>query len=228
MTPLVLCALLMIEAVIGMKPIGRALQRRWPGADEPAELTAAEEARLQAIADVPLVDIIEAAERRASHPDEPLPKILADLDPETRVQDVTPSEAPKAGVPYVPVAPSLAAARLRTMSLGGFLNEHGKPRPGKGVMVLPAGMDCQVVSVTPPTPKRNPAPDPYANCTHPEADRVEVCSADSAAPVKTFVTECPRCEERTAEGSASDYLVAGYIECSELRMSFAPSEREHP
>jgi hypothetical protein len=181
MTALVLCAVLMLAVVLGVRPIARSLQRRWPGSTEPAELTAAEESRLQAIADVPLVDLIEAAERRATHPDEPLPKILADLDPETRVQDTAP--APVVGVEVMP-------------SLGGFLNEYGKLRPS-GLLVLPPGMNCEVVPIRPPAqpaPKRKPVPDPYADCDHEEADRAEIHSFDSATPIKSIVTACPRCD----------------------------------
>lgn len=53
-------------------------------APAPLPLTDAQEKRLQEIADVPLEDIIAAAERRALHPDDPIPAVLADLDPDTR------------------------------------------------------------------------------------------------------------------------------------------------
>lgn len=164
---------------------------------------------LQRIADVPMEEIIAAAERRATHPDEPLPQILADLDPETRERPV---DSKPSGVQWIAVTPDTSdlAYRLKPLLLRGR-----KP------MVLPSGMDYRVVPVkctylgcemeashcshawTPAMPgavittkrvERAPAADPYAKCTHPDADRAEIRSCDSGATLKILVTGCRRCD----------------------------------
>lgn len=137
--------------------------------------------RLEAVADIPMVDIIEAAEWRAEHPHEPVPAILTELDtdawaPRRPIVDRTecPAEVIPRGMAYVPIAPN-----IKRSSLGGFFNEYGKPRLAK-MPELPVR-----VEIRPPS---------YADCQHEDAEDAEVMSHGSSVPVKRVVTSCLRCE----------------------------------
>lgn len=94
--------------------------------------------RLQAAAAVPMEQIIAAAERRATHPDEPEPDVLAALDPATWERPVDTEQVKPLPLLWPNPTPSeVDDVEYRFKQL---------QRSGQ-TMVLPPGMDYQVVPV---------------------------------------------------------------------------------
>lgn len=165
----------MLTAVVGAAVLALWGAMAWRdrsrrlSAESPA-MTDVEEARLQAIADVPIEDIIAAAERRAEYPDEPLPQILADLDPETRKR---PARTANPVIPVVSAPPP-------------------PPPPATWVTVSSPDVDMAAGLAVAPRPVRITAR--YDDCNHSDADREHVHTAAEAGPVHSFVTSCEQCD----------------------------------
>lgn len=151
------------------------------GARAPLEWSSLE--RLEAAASVPMEDIIAAAEWRAEHPDEPVPQILADLDPETR-QRFTPMPTGVIAAAWVDWPP---------LDVTGVIERFTAAKSaGKGGAILTSGMECRVEDVT--SGAHPGGGSRYAGCNHPGASREELMSRGSEIPLDTFVTDCEQCD----------------------------------
>jgi hypothetical protein len=153
-------------------------------------------AELEANLATPIEDVIAAAEYRAEHPNEPEPKILADL-----------ADEPPSGLLAMPAMTSEQAEEVAQRFKASNRCPASIVPPGmeyRTIPVIPQGRHAVLVDAdsapsrpvdTPITTRtvKRPA-NPYAGCRHPDADREEIRSLGSSAPVKVVVTECPMCD----------------------------------
>lgn len=180
-------------------------------------------AALVAAAAVPMTDIIEAAYWRAEHPDEPEPKILADLLPEAWTIAPEPPLQAASLDPPPPPKPSKGAATTARVAIApdtsGFTAavrskfDHGGLWPA-GVIHVPAGMPTEYIAAhgitadtiviehpmtwQPLSPRKVRAKGPYDDCRHADADRENVMGMESTEPLKSFVTSCAECDRLEA------------------------------
>lgn len=145
-------------------------------------------ARLEQVAAVPLEEIIEAAEWHAEHPDEPLPQIIADLEPGTW------RPAPRIGPILLAVDTShfkdLVKAKDQGFATGGVV-----VLPNEGMTYVPRdACPAEIILTAKPAAKRPVLPNSYANCDHPDADYEELMGWSSTRPVRRIVKSCEMCE----------------------------------
>jgi hypothetical protein len=138
---------------------------------------------------VPMDEVIAAAERRATHPDEPLPSVLADLDPETWTQ-------PSPVLP-IPVVVDTAGFRDR-LRVARVLVPHITRSERLCTEQAAGGVKPLTKLVVGSRVVRSESP--YADCDHEDADREDLMSWGSTGPIRSFVTGCKQCETQRVEG----------------------------
>lgn len=162
-------------------------------------------AQLEAAAAVPMAELIAAAERRATHPDEPEPKVLADLDPANW-------QIPKPVLPHVVLPPPTEEEKAQIEAQFRAATSVEK----KATVLAPTGFTY--VQITP-----DPAPFPgrvrdqvqperpkgfYDDCDHPSAIHERITTAASSYPIRTMVKSCVQCEDKHRAGQIAAEIKA--------------------